>query len=70
MSGMKALLRSLFEAMTNDTLQRRRQVSVRPDEVRRIISQDRMHRLGSRVALKGAAPRKHLVQDSPEREDV
>ena len=45
-------------------------VLVRRGDVRRVFPQDRVHRLGGRVAAERALARQHLVEDRAEREDV
>ena len=67
---VEALLRILFEAVPHDALERRRHVLVRDRKIRRILLQDRRHRVGGRVAVEGALAREHLVEDRAEGEDV
>ena len=54
----------------DDALQRRGDGAVRGDEIRRILLEDRGHRVGGRVAFERSLPREHLVEHGAEREDV
>ncbi len=68
--GVEALLGVLLEAVADDPVEPRRDVLVGEREIRRILPQDRRHRLGRRVGVEGAPAREHLVQDRSEGEDV
>ena len=67
---VEALLGVLLEAVADDPLEARRDVLVRDGEVRRVLLQDRRHRVGGRVAVERALAREHLVEDRAEGEDV
>ena len=69
-SGVKALLGPLLEAVCHDPLQRGRGGGARFGDGRRVVLQDRGHRLGRRCALEGPAAREHLVKHRAQREDV
>jgi len=67
---LEPLLRVLLQAVAQDSLQPRRDTLVRDREIRRILSQDRRHRVRRRIPLEGAAARQHLVKNRAESEDV
>ena len=67
---VKTLLRILLQAVPHDALEPRREVLVGQREVRRVLPQDRRHRVGGGVAVEGALAREHLVEDRAEGEDV
>ena len=62
--------RTLLETAIDDPLQSRRNMTFCERKVRRILLQDRSHRLGARFALKRATARQHFVEHEAEREDV
>ena len=66
----KRALRILLEAVADDALETRRDVLVGDGKIRRILAQDRRHRVRGRVAVECALARQHLVEDRPEGEDV
>ena len=68
--GVEALLGVLLEAVADDPLEAGRDVLVGDGELRRILLQDRRHRVRGRVAVEGALAREHLVEDRAEGEDV
>ena len=70
MRRVEALLGALLEAVADDPVECGRDVLIRDGDLRRVLSQDRRHRLGGRVALEGAAAGEHLVEDRAEGEDV
>ena len=67
---LEPLLRVLLEAVPHDPLEPGLDVLVRRREIRRLLSQDRRHRLRRRVAAERALAREHLVEDRAEGEDV
>ena len=68
--GLEPPLGVLLEAVAHDPLEARDDVLVGDGEVRRVLLQDRRHRLAGRVAAERALAREHLVEDRAEREDV
>ena len=68
--GLEAILGILLQAMLHDSLERRRDIAIRFDEIRRILFQDGAHRVGGGVAAGMRACREHLVEDCAEAEDV
>ena len=52
--GLKAILGPLLEAMPHDRLERRRDGGRVASEIQRFLAEDRRHRLGRRLAVKGA----------------
>ena len=67
---LESTLAVLLQAMLDDPLESRGNVSPRLRELRRLPHQDRRHRLGVRVSLERFPAREQLVEDRPEREDV
>src|SRR5262245_25006515 len=67
---MKAALRVLLEAVPDDPIEAGRNLTIRCRQIRRLLREDRAHRVGGRVATEGALPREHLVEDCSEAEDV
>ena len=67
---LKPFVRVLFEAMPDDSFERRRNDRRCRGEGRRLLSQDRAHGVGGRVTLEGALARDHLVENGAEAEDV
>ncbi len=67
---VEALLGTLLEAVAHDALEPRLDVLVRGRKIRRLLAEDRRHRLGSGFAVKRARARQHLVEDGAERKDV
>ncbi len=68
--GVKPLLGVLLEAMPDDALEPRLHVLVRRREIRRLLLEDRRHRLRGRVAVKRPRARECLVEDRTEGKDV
>ena len=60
----------LLQAVLDDPVESRRNVPTRLRQLRRLVPEDRRHRLGARVPLERLPAREHLVEDRPEREDV
>src|SRR5262249_20380172 len=69
-SGLESLRRLLLEAVRDDSVDRRRNAAIRRRELRRLLRQDRDHRVGGGGLGEGALSRKHLVEYGPEGEDV
>ena len=67
---LESTLAVLLEAVFDDPLERRGDVSPRLRELGRLPHQDRRHRLGVRVSLERLPAREQLVENRPEREDV
>ena len=67
---VEALLGILLEAVAHDALEAGRDVLVGDGEIRRILLQDRRHRVRGGVAVESASAREHLVQDGAEGENV
>ena len=67
---VKARLGILLEAVVDDALEAGVDLAVRRRELGRLPHEDRRHGRGRGVAVEGALPREHLVQDGAEREDV
>ena len=68
--GLEPLLRVLFEAVTDDALEPRRDVPARFRELRRILFQNRAHRLDPRLTPESPPAAQHLIKDRSERKDV
>jgi hypothetical protein len=68
--GLEPSLRILLDAVADDALEARRDLLVRDGEVRRLLLEDRGHRLARGVGLERAPSREHLVEDRAEGEDV
>ncbi len=68
--GLESLLGVLFETVPQDPLEPRRNVLVRDRKIRRVLPEDRGHGVRSGIAVERALPRKQLVEDRAEREDV
>src|SRR6202140_849807 len=60
---MKSRLWIFLQAMMNDSLQRRRNISIRLRQLRRLFLQNRTHRVGGSLAMKRLLARKHLVEN-------
>ena len=68
--GVEPLLRALLQAVTDDPIERRGNVLIGEGGVRRLLAQDRRHRVGGRVAEECTPSGEHLVQHRSEGEDV
>ena len=68
--GLEALRRSLLEAVRDDAIDRGRDPPVGSGQVRRLLREDRDHRVGGGGLGEGALAREHLVENGPEGEDV
>ena len=60
----------LLETVTDDAIERGRNVCACAVELRRIFLQDRRHRVGSRVAFERSSAGQHFVQHGAERKEV
>ncbi len=67
---METVRRLLLEAAPDDAIERAGQVRIDLGELRRILLQDRVHRLDVRIALEGAPAGHHFVEDRAEGKDV
>ena len=67
---LKALVGALLETVADDLDELGRQGAAALAKMRRLLVEDRHHRLDRRGALEGAATRQHLVEDGAEGEDV
>ena len=68
--GVEALFGVLLEAVAHDPLEAGGDVLVGDGEIRRVLLEDRRHRVRGRVAVERALAREHLVEDRAEGEDV
>ena len=68
--GLEALRRLLFETAPDDPLGRERHVQSRIGELRRVLLEDRAHRVGGGRACERAAAGEHLVEHGAAGEDV
>src|SRR5579859_3986287 len=50
--GLKSLLRIFFETVADDSIDRRRDIRIRPTELRWIVMQNRAHRVRGRITAK------------------
>ena len=64
--GAEALIRILLEAAPEDSLEGGRHMSVHLAQGRRVFLENRGHRLGGGLPLKGSAAGEHLVQHASE----
>jgi hypothetical protein len=68
--GLKSLGRVLLETTIDDARERRWDVPFGHRQIRRILFEDRGHRVRCRLTVERAASREHLVEHRPERKDV
>src|SRR5438128_5168950 len=67
---MKTRLGILFQTVINQPFKRRRDILVCIRKIWWVLFQNRAHRVGSRLAVKGATAGKHLVENCAERENI
>ncbi len=60
----------LLQALLHDVVERRRRHRLDRRDRRRLGREDRRDQARLRLAVEGAPPRRHLVEERPEREDV
>src|SRR5580692_5076625 len=70
LGGLEALVRTLFQAATDDALQSRRDGSREIGNFWSVVLEDGGHGLRGGVAMKRTVPRNHFEQDGAEREHI
>src|SRR6202011_549670 len=67
---LEALIRVLFEAMTDDAIELGGQARIDLPKRRRIVPQNGSHRVDRRSSIESGPARRHLVENTSEGEDV